>query len=61
MNPAEKLTEPEIRALRDAIYGPQTEQNWQGCRENWMRKDSVRWLLAKNAVNWFVLPPPSPD
>lgn len=37
--------ELEVRSLRDAVYGhPSTDNNWETCKENWMRPDSVQWL-----------------
>ena len=44
----EPLTEPEVRALRDQVYGePSTDKNWDFCREHWMRPDSIEWLLEQ--------------
>lgn len=38
-------TEQEIRSLRDTVFGrPSSDENWSGCRENWMRPASVKWL-----------------
>lgn len=43
-------TEAEVRALRDAVYGvPSTDNNWEMCKENWMRPESISWL--KERVN----------
>ena len=40
---AEKeTTEQEARRLRDAIYGKQTEHNWDNCKENWLQ--DIEWL-----------------
>lgn len=39
------MSENEIRELRDRVFGiPSTDNNWIGCRENWMRPENVRWL-----------------
>lgn len=43
----------EVRALRDAIYGPCSDRNWQACRDNWMSPASVRLLkdwIARDAA-----------
>jgi hypothetical protein len=41
-------TEDEVRAMRDRVFGvPSTDQNWEGCRHNWTRPDSVEWLLNR--------------
>lgn len=34
--------EAEARSLRDSIYGPQKEANWERCRDFWMK--DIRWL-----------------
>lgn len=42
------LTESEIRALRDRVYGhPTSDKNWEGCRENWLRPESTQWLIDR--------------
>lgn len=41
-------SETEVKALRDAVYGPGSEKNWAGCREYWMRPESVRWLREQS-------------
>lgn len=43
----EQLSEQEIRTLRNNIYGvgPADNNNWEGCKKNWMRPDSVEWLI----------------
>lgn len=38
------MSEHEVRFLRDRIYGQCTNHNWNECKANWMRPDSVRWL-----------------
>jgi hypothetical protein len=39
------MTEQEIRALRDKVYGvPITDSEWRNIKHNWMRPDSVEWL-----------------
>lgn len=45
MNTEHTLSENEVRALRARVYGECSDHNWNCCRENWMRPDSVRWLL----------------
>lgn len=39
-------TEFQIRILRAAIYGECTDKNWNYCRENWMKPENIRWLIA---------------
>lgn len=34
--------EAELRALRDAIYGPGTDNNWESCKDAWRR--DAEWL-----------------
>lgn len=36
--------EQEALRLRDNIYGPQSEKNWEHCREFWMRPENLAWL-----------------
>ena len=40
-------TETDVRALRDAIYGESTENNWESCRENWIKTEEAAWLWAE--------------
>lgn len=37
----------EARALRDAIYGPTTENNWESCRDAWIK--DLPWLRSHNS------------
>jgi hypothetical protein len=39
---ATETLEQETRRLRDAIYGKQTEKNWENCKEDWMK--DIEWL-----------------
>ena len=49
--------EAELRALRDRVYdSPQTDREWENCKENWSRQDSVEWL-RKKAIRPIVLDP----
>lgn len=44
--------ELEIRRMRDIVFGkPTTDWNWDYCRDNWMRADSVRWLEEQIKIN----------
>lgn len=36
--------ETEARKLRDAIYGPQTENNWSNCKDTWTA--DLEWLRS---------------
>lgn len=46
----EEMTEAEVRALRDRVYGHRsTDRNWEGCKENWMHPANIRWLISKDA------------
>lgn len=38
------LTETEVRALRDAIYGPCKDDSWEQIKGNWMTPENIRWL-----------------
>jgi hypothetical protein len=45
-----RVTDPfedEVRELRDKVYGPQTDNEWEQCKHNWLRPDSVEWLREK--------------
>jgi hypothetical protein len=51
MKPCPELTELEVRRLRDTVLGRKSSNaNWDACRENWMRPDSVDWLLAHSKI-----------
>ena len=42
------ITEAEVRAMRDEIYGkPSTDKNWDGCREHWMTPENIQWLRER--------------
>lgn len=41
------LTEQEIRALRDRVFGQvSSDSNWEGCKDNWMKPAQVKWLQS---------------
>ena len=48
MDITETLTEEEVRALRDAIFGPSKDDNWKACKENWMKPHAIKWLIDEN-------------
>ena len=53
MSTLENLTEPEVRALRDRVYGRtgdpvRDEKNWSASRDHWLRPENVAWLLAQS-------------
>lgn len=43
------MTESDIRKMRDNIYGPGTDKNWDDCKESWKQPGSVDWLMNENA------------
>ncbi len=44
-----ELSESEVRALRDRVFEkPSSDTGWESCKENWMKKDSVKWLLDRS-------------
>ncbi len=45
----EDMSEAEVRALRDRVYRHKsTDRNWEGCKENWMHPDNIRWLISQD-------------
>jgi len=51
MTPTPDITESEVRALRDTVLvGKSSDRNWDACRENWMKPDSVQWLLDHSKI-----------
>lgn len=51
MSAAVELDETAVRVLRDLVYGvPSTDKNWEGCKENWMKPESVEWLRQHSKV-----------
>jgi hypothetical protein len=36
--------EAEVRRLRDNIYGPCTDNNWENCKDKWMQPERIQWL-----------------
>lgn len=51
MSDTNKLTENEVRALRNAVYGTGriygTDSGWESCKENWMKPENIRWLQSQ--------------
>jgi hypothetical protein len=48
----EQFTEEQIRAMRDEVYGHKSSNdNWAGCRENWMQPANVLWLVNQTKTN----------
>lgn len=44
-------TEEQVRELRDYVFGiPTTDNNWEFCREKWMRADAYKWLEEQAAL-----------
>ena len=41
----------EVRALRDKVYGPCTDNNWFASREFWLTPDNIAWL-RQEAAKW---------
>ena len=42
------IDEAKVRAMRDLVFdSPSTDKNWEACRQNWLRPDSVDWLIEK--------------
>jgi hypothetical protein len=40
--------EAEVRAMRDQVYGvPSSDNNWSGCRDQWMLPENIEWLKAQ--------------
>ena len=49
-----KLTEQQVRKLRDNIYGtPISDKEWNTCKDNWMKPAEISWLLEHNNTNIF--------
>jgi hypothetical protein len=45
---ASPLTEAEVRALRDCVYGHTcTDVGWDRCREHWMTPENIAWLKSQ--------------
>ncbi len=49
MNAPQELTEPEVRALRDHVYGhPISDKEWHdNAKVNWMKPDQIAWLKTQ--------------
>lgn len=46
MNTDKKISDVELRALRDRVFEkPISDKEWENCRDNW-RKD-VAWLITQ--------------
>ena len=43
----ERVTDSQLRALRDSVYGQVTsDNNWAACGPHWWRLENYRWLKA---------------
>jgi len=43
-----KVDEAEVRKMRDAVFGKRSsDRNWEECKLNWTRWDSVKWLIEQ--------------
>ena len=38
------IREKAVRSMRDRVYGPTTDNNWESCKENWLRPEQIKWL-----------------
>lgn len=51
----ESMLELQARSMRDRVFEKKsTDSNWAGCKDNWMRPDSIKWLceqIAKQDAN----------
>lgn len=41
---SESEREVRVRKLRDLVYGPGSDNNWEGCKQNWLRAEETAWL-----------------
>lgn len=49
MSKATELSEVQVRALRDRVYGkPTSDKNWDGCKDKWMEPENIAWLQSQN-------------
>ena len=45
---APQITEAEVRALRDRVYGqPSTDKCWNACGKYWMTPENIAWLKSQ--------------
>lgn len=43
-----ELTDAELRALRDRVFGqPMKDDGWEVCKVNWRKPESLQWLREK--------------
>lgn len=33
-----------VRSMRAYVYGADTDANWEGCRDHWLKPSEVKWL-----------------
>lgn len=38
------MNESQARVLRDRVYGPCSDKNWEACKEHWLKPDAIEWL-----------------
>ena len=44
------LTESQVRSLRDKVFNhPSSDNNWEACKDNWMKRECVKWLMEMSA------------
>lgn len=45
------MTETQIRKLRDEVFCHQcSDVSWENMKANWMRPDSVQWLVEHSKI-----------
>jgi hypothetical protein len=48
--PIKQISELETMALRDIVYeSVSTQENWDRCRDNWLKPENVKWLQDEYA------------
>lgn len=56
------MSEEEVRKLRDNIYGPCSDSNWEQCSKpfvdtktgyhgGWLREENIKWLKDNQPKN----------
>lgn len=48
---SQAFSEQEVRQLRSKVLGGEcADHTWQIVRENWMRPDSIAWLIERSKI-----------
>lgn len=46
------MSESDVRTMRALVFEECSDANWEACKENWMRADSILWLAEHSTFQF---------